>query len=46
MYIDGEPAIWAALGRVAAGYRADGTPHLVLRDGQVLVIDGQDGWVL
>ncbi|MFF7455504.1 Type 1 glutamine amidotransferase-like domain-containing protein [Kitasatospora sp. NPDC008115] len=32
----------AALGRVAAGYRADGTPHLVLRDGQVLVIDGQD----
>lgn len=31
-----------ALGVVAAGYRADGTPHLTLRDGQALVIDGED----
>jgi dipeptidase E len=29
------------LGRVAAGYRAAGTPHLTLRDGQVLVADAE-----
>lgn len=29
-----------ALGRVAAHYRAAGTPHRTLRDGQVLVVDG------
>ncbi|MEZ0064984.1 dipeptidase E [Streptacidiphilus sp. MAP12-20] len=28
-------------GRVAERYRADGTPHRTLRDGQVLVIDGE-----
>ncbi|SCF58745.1 dipeptidase E [Streptomyces sp. Ncost-T10-10d] len=31
-----------ALGVVAVNYRADGTPHLTLRDGQALVIDGED----
>jgi len=29
-------------GVVAANYRADGTPHLTLRDGQALVIDGEN----
>ena len=31
-----------ACGRVAERYRAEGLPHRVLRDGQVLVIDGDD----
>jgi dipeptidase E len=31
-----------ALGVVAANYRAHGTPHITLRDGQVLVIDDKE----
>jgi dipeptidase E len=31
-----------ALSAVAAGYRADGVPHRTLRDGQALVVDGDD----
>ncbi|WP_037607102.1 Type 1 glutamine amidotransferase-like domain-containing protein [Streptacidiphilus rugosus] len=31
----------AQVGRVAAGYRAAGTPHVALRDGQVLVVDAE-----
>ena len=31
-----------ALGVVAANYRASGVPHRVLRDGQVLVVDGEE----
>ncbi|MEV0404721.1 Type 1 glutamine amidotransferase-like domain-containing protein [Actinoallomurus sp. NPDC050550] len=34
-----------ALNAVAASYRADGVPHQALRDGQVLVIDGDDAHV-
>ena len=31
--------------RIAEKYRADGTPHRALRDGQVLVIDGDQEWL-
>lgn len=34
-----------ACDRIAEQYRADGTPHRTLRDGQVLIIDGDRDWV-
>lgn len=34
-----------ALGRVAENYRREGIPHRVFRDGQVLVINGDDEFV-
>ncbi|MGH3357410.1 MAG: Type 1 glutamine amidotransferase-like domain-containing protein [Nocardioidaceae bacterium] len=36
----------AVLGRVAARYDADGTPYRGLRDGEALVLDGGDGYVV
>lgn len=35
-----------ALGEVAAAYGASGTPHLALRDGQALVVDGDEEFVV
>jgi dipeptidase E len=36
----------AVLGEVAASYRASGTAHVTLRDGQALVVDGDERYVV
>ena len=36
----------AAVGRVAARYRAEGVPHRTFRDGQVLVINGEHSMIV
>ena len=35
----------AACDQIAERYRSDGTPHRTLRDGQVLIIDGDRDWI-